>query len=538
MDINKKVNVLILDDDKINIQVLSSILRESYNVYYTTNQEEALKILGRIKIDLIILDVIMPGVNGIEFLKILRNYEKMKKIPAIFITSKRSDEYINSFNELGAEYMFKPIDTEGLKEKIKKIMNKENQNLTNNGEGMIYMDKNRDRNSYSDSVIPNVLIVDDDEMDINIIEGALNDKYVILSATTTEKALTVIKNTKIDLILLDVMMPFMNGFEFCKMIKESKDFKDIVVIFITVKGNVESIVKGFQSGAVDYITKPFEILELNARVKNHIDLQRAKDYMKQQNIILEKMVKERTKELEAEKEIAENANRAKSEFISNINHELRTPLNGILGLTDMLKMDLEGKYYQGVLSDILACGNTLLGLITSLIDFSSIKSKSIIEKEQNFDLVAAIEEVVERYVNILNKKSLYMNIRNHVDDRPMCLWSKSKFQMVIFNIVSNAVKFTEQGGIDIDIYLKEEENKNFIIIEISDTGIGIDKEYIGKMYQEFVQGEYYLTKKYGGLGLGLSMTKEIIDNVKGKIKIESEKENGTKVTLQIPQQHI
>lgn len=287
---NNKKKILILDDEKISINILMNNLKENYNVYYTTKYKEALKILERIDIDLILLDIVMPEISGFEFLDIINNNSNLKKVQTLFITSKNDSEIIESFKQYNTPYVFKPFDTDEVKSKIDSVIADYEASLNQ---------KKVDNN------LETILIVDDNEIDIKVIKGALNREYNLLVASTPNMAIQKLEKYNIDLILLDIMMPEMNGYEFCTYLKDNKNFKDINVIFLTVKSQSECVVKGLEAGGVDFISKPFNRRELLLRINTHLEIKRLHDELKEKNRILENrkfhleyLIKEKTEKIE------------------------------------------------------------------------------------------------------------------------------------------------------------------------------------------------------------------------------------------------
>lgn len=177
-----------------------------------------------------------------------------------------------------------------------------------------------------------ILIVDDIPANINVLSGTLHAiGYVFEFSTSGEAALQWLQKKEFDLVLLDVMMPKMNGFEVCEKIRENPAWDDIPIIFLTAKSDQESLLEGFKIGAQDYVTKPFDSRELAARVRTHIELRYSRKQLKNMNQILEEKVEERTQELAVANEALQNLDNAKNDFLKVISHELRTPLNGIVG---------------------------------------------------------------------------------------------------------------------------------------------------------------------------------------------------------------
>jgi len=182
-----------------------------------------------------------------------------------------------------------------------------------------------------------ILIVDDVPKNIQVLGNILMaENYQLSYSQNGKEALAAVKHNDFDLILLDIMMPVVDGYEVCRQLKSDSKTKDIPIIFLTAKVEKESIVKGLRLGAVDYVTKPFNSEELIARVRTHLSLKDKSEQLQSMNQILEQKVAERTAQLKKANEKLSTLEKAKSEFLTIISHELRTPLNGISGFTDIL----------------------------------------------------------------------------------------------------------------------------------------------------------------------------------------------------------
>ena len=177
-----------------------------------------------------------------------------------------------------------------------------------------------------------ILIVDDDHVNIQLISSALKDKYDVLTELNGRDAICLLKEQKPDLILLDVMMPDMSGFEVCRIIKADETLADIPIIFLTSLDTPEGALQGLELGGIDYITRPIKFSQLRLRVRNHIALKERNDLVKEQRDLLA----ERNEELCRTKAAAEAANIAKRQFLATMSHEIRTPMNGVIGMTGLL----------------------------------------------------------------------------------------------------------------------------------------------------------------------------------------------------------
>ena len=234
------------------------------------------------------------------------------------------------------------------------------------------------------------------------------------------------------------------------------------------------------------------------------------------------------KALKSAKESAEAATRSKSLFLANMSHEIRTPMNGIIGMTDILKHTYLNNKQKEYLSIINLSANNLLTIINDILDFSKIEAGQIELETINFDLREQIDEIVQLLALKTKEKKLKL-LSNIADDIPKIINGDTvRLKQIIINLVNNAIKFTEKGSIKIESKLQEENLKNItILFKIIDTGIGISDEGKKKLFKSFSQTDSSTTRKYGGTGLGLTISKKLSELMGGEIGVESEVNKGS-----------
>ncbi|MFA9389861.1 MAG: response regulator [Prolixibacteraceae bacterium] len=380
----------------------------------------------------------------------------------------------------------------------------------------------------------NILIVDDTPENIDILVSLLQD-YNRKIALNGEKALQLAAaDPKPDLILLDIMMPGMSGFEVCIQLRSNEETKNIPIIFITAMNSVNDVLTGFKIGAQDYITKPFDFNELMARVETQMEIVHHRKNLLNTNKWLEEQVHERTLELQAAKQKAEAANRVKTMFLANINHELRTPLNGIIGFGALLEEAELNETYKGYLKIINESAENLLTVITDIIDYSNVDASEVESNEITFDVV----ETLNQAIDFLEIKAIHKElkvIRNYSKEAGKLIGDVIRIKQILLSLLSNAIKFTKKGTIEISYSIQASSNTEAqLIIAVADTGIGIPDDKIDSIFEQFYMIDESHTREYGGLGLGLTIAKELIDRLHGQIKIESQVQVGSTFTVTIP----
>ena len=294
-----------------------------------------------------------------------------------------------------------------------------------------------------------ILIIDDNATNLGVLTGYLRGHgFELMIARNGADGIAKARLGQPDLILLDVMMPDLDGFEVCRRLKADTATNEIPVIFITALDSVEDKVKGFAAGGVDYLTKPLQKEEVFARVQTHLQLQAHKKQLQQQAIELKQ-----AKDLaETAQTIAEKANRAKSVFLANMSHELRTPLNGILGYAQILGSDdtLTDKQRDSA-AIIERSGKHLLALINDILDLAKVEAGKVELAPEDVDLRVLLAEVQTLIQVRTDPKGLALRVEP-VPDLPHYVHADGhRLRQVLLNLLGNAVKFTERGRVTLRV---------------------------------------------------------------------------------------
>ncbi len=379
-----------------------------------------------------------------------------------------------------------------------------------------------------------ILLVDDTPENLDVLSGLLKN-YKKSVAINGIEALKIAKSlNKPDLILLDIMMPEMDGYETCKKLKEDKLTKDIPVIFMTALSETIDKLKGFELGAVDYVTKPFEPEELLKRIETHLEISRLQKELKEHNELLEQKVSERTAELKESnknlivaKEKAEVADNFKSIFLAQMSHEIRTPINIMVSYASLLQSDLDENSDESLihgLKSISTAGNRLVRTTDLIINLSEIQSgnyKADFTKiDINLDVLAGI---FFNFNEVAKNKNIKLKLLVETEDTKLVADLYTTNQ-IFSQIIENAITFTDSGSITIKV---SKTSGDSLVVEIIDTGIGISDEYLKDIFVPFSQEEMGYTRKYDGNGIGLALAKEYCKLNNAQIEVESKKGVGS-----------
>lgn len=470
---------------------------------------------------------------------------------------------------------------------------------------------------------PTVLVVDDSHNNLMFLKSLLKDVYRVRTADNGEKAIRIaLSNSQPDLILLDIVMPEMDGYEVCKILKAENETKRIPVILLTSKSEIGEEIYGLNLGAADYITKPLNPAILLARIKVHIRLKQMQDSLRDQRTwfhsiieatpnavivtdeqgeivlcnsrageifgygsrelyfknlneliraetgirkddsefpaevsfndlpnlnqggvctcVLVRDITERKRiedEIREAKELAEEANQMKSDFLANMSHELRTPLNAIIGYSEILQEDAQEigqPVFVSDLNKIHNAGKHLLQLINDILDLSKIEAGKMDLFIEEFEIENLINDVKTIICPLVEKNQNQFEIQSNLFYKTMRS-DVTKLKQILFNLISNAAKFTRNGLITLTVKNYVTDNAQVrIVFLVSDTGIGLTPEQIGKLFENFTQADASTTRKYGGTGLGLAISRRLCQMMGGNITVESVILEGSTFTIDLP----
>ena len=373
-----------------------------------------------------------------------------------------------------------------------------------------------------------ILLVDDEPKNIQLLANLLQEQgYAFEFATNGAEALHWIDARSFDLILLDIMMPGLDGYEVCHRLKQNAETREIPIIFLTAKTETESIVKGFRSGAVDYITKPFQKEELLARISTHIALvhqQRALEHYA-------RLVEKKNLELGEKNSQLEDLNAGKDKLFSIIAHDLRGPLGNILIFADLLE-DLGADDHnrtQKIISQFRASAKNLVALLENLLDWARMQRSMVEYRPKNLN----IKHIIEWNMNLLQSTASRKKIHFHnaLQHDLQVFADLDMLNTVMRNLLSNAVKFSRTGE---TVEIQAVSEGNMVKVAVSDNGIGIPEQKLSNLFRVGTKTQQRGTDGERGTGLGLLLCKEFIEKHGGTIEVESIVDKGTTFSFRIP----
>lgn len=394
--------------------------------------------------------------------------------------------------------------------------------------------------------ILNILVVDDDDVDRMTVRrylGKARFRTEIVEAENASQAKNYLSRTSFDCIFLDYRLPDIDGITLVKQIRSEGIHVPIIVL--TGQGDEQTAVEIMKAGASDYLPKSQvsadnlaslirqAIRVYQAEQKTRLaqaQLRRTNTVLRQQNQELE----DQRRQIEQQNLQLLDADRHKTEFLATVTHELRTPLNSIMGFSQILKGQTKGPlndYQLEMVERIFSNGENLLNLVNDILDMSTLESKHLELVPEWFDLNVLIQETLLELQSLAQEKDLDVRLQTNLKEH-VVFNDRQRLKQILINLISNAIKFTEEGYVQIEVATAGE---NSIEIVVKDTGIGISKQKIANIFHPFWQGDQTTKRKYPGTGLGLAITHSLVSMMEGFITVQSEVGQGTCFRAQIPQ---
>ena len=380
--------------------------------------------------------------------------------------------------------------------------------------------------------------MDDNAENIRVIGSILRQNgFNVGYAIDGQQALDILQGIEVafDLLLLDVNMPGINGFEVCQEIRRMERFNELPVIFLTANTETEQIVKGFSSGGQDYVTKPFHADELLARIATHIELREKREQLKQMNELLNEKVKERTKELEASNKKLETAyqelrklDESKALFLRLISHEINTPLNGVIGFADYLKEELVSTEYFSLIEKLSESAHRLNDFAQSSLIITQMRTLPDDYKKEMIELRGVMDDILFNNRDVIKQKNIEVDLL-WISTGSIITGSYELISMCISHLFRNAIQHSPENS-SIVIECRSEESS--LKLSIEDNGAGFSEKSLDNLFRPFSTTDELIDNNKG---LGLSIVKIIADFHNAGLNITNKPEGGARVELRFPE---
>lgn len=500
------LKILIIDDDKVDLITINRSISQSgilANVENAFSAKDAMEKIKSFHYDLIFLDYLMPDSDGISFLKKLRDLGI--ETPVIFVTSQ-GDEKIASQAILGGAYDYIPktlLTADGISQSIRNVL-KIHESVLRRKETELVLKINAERLSEAQKLAK----IGSWEINLNNGDVFFSEQFYTIFEIEENctPSLALLKSRFVN--SEDVEL-FESNLDYVKTSNSEIQFSHS----LSSKEGTVKYINEYIKCLIDEHNQPFKIL---GTIQDISDQKRIE------------------KELILAKNLAEQSVRVKEQFLTNMSHEIRTPMNGIIGFARILEgTNLDSDQEQSVKA-IKRAGKNLMVIINDILDFSKIEADKMVFEEVEFSLSKTIKTVIELLSTIAVEKKVKLLFEIDPEINDFLVGDPTRLSQILINLVGNALKFTEKGYVELIVSQEEESGPaNLINFRVIDTGIGIPENKIDSIFESFNQASNETTRKFGGTGLGLTITRKLIELLGGTITLKSEVEKGSEFSFSI-----
>jgi PAS domain S-box-containing protein len=524
----EKSKIFIVDDEELNLKYLKRILSDEYEITTTTNSGNSLALIKEIKPDIILLDVHMPVINGFELCKLILDDDETKNIPVIFISSLRTPEHVKIGLEVGAvDFIARPINKVETFARIKThlTIGKLQKDLAIANSKLNSLLEKKTKELSQEKTLK-------EKSNEALLESENRFKTIFLS---TPEAIIIVGVDSGEIIDVNPACSTLSGFSYNELIGMNQ--KDLL------HNHDESIKENYVQTHENFDADSDVNISLNVLVSKSgekIPVQNSSKTILMEgehyifavifNLSAQKKIEN---ELEKAKNDAEEFSRIKGVFLANMSHELRTPLVGILGFSNILEEEIKDHALKYMAHSITTSGERLLNTLKVILDYADLENFRKNPSWGKINLNKIVDSVLESYSDYYKKRGLEIIKKYDQENDLFINADQHSITEAISQLLKNAITYTQFGGITIDLKTEKEENIEYAIISLEDTGIGISEEKLNSIFEDFRQVSEGYSRSYEGLGLGLTLVKNIIDLHSGEISVESKEDEGSQFRIKL-----
>ncbi len=502
---SSRSRILLIDDTPVNLILLGNALEEDYDLRIATSGEEGLRLAAEVMPDLILLDIMMPGIDGLETCRILKADPALKHIPVIFITALGEPEFESTGLTLGAsDYLSKPINVELARQRIHNLLDREQLRKE--------VEAHRDRLEVLVAQRTEQLAASE-AMYRGLVEQSVVGVYQVLGETFTYVNPGLAR-----------MMGYASPAEMIAMANPLHMVQEPQRASLSVWTGGDNTTRRIQFPA---LSQEGNVIEL----ESHETLFETPAGRTLLGICVDVTERKRAEQAQAAAlRAAEHLAELKSQFVNNVSHELKTPLNAVLGFSEVgiATQDITRAHrFFGLIRD---AGNRLLSISGSMLDYAQAEAGKLVLDSAPFDLVETLGAVTARWQPAAESKGLEFLAPALPPSPCIAMGDARRVTQLLGLLLDNAVKFTVEGSISLECEVAGEEYR----ITLKDTGIGMHPDQVEQAFNPFHQADGSRTRQFGGLGLGLALAKYLVDRMRGEITLDSTPGLGTTFHIRLP----